>query len=105
MKNILLFLSFTSLYVQGQTLSLKEVMDQVQIQHPELKMYENQALAYTAMAESSTAWEAPQLSAGFFMTPYQTSYWKDQVSTVDGMPSMMRGMGNVMIQARQMIPN
>lgn len=77
----------------------------MQLQHPELKMYESQARAYDAMAEGATAWEAPQLSAGFFMTPYQIAYWKDREKMVNDMPTMMPGMGNVMIQARQMIPN
>lgn len=86
-------------------MSLKEVIGQVQQQHPELKMYESQAKAYDAMAEGATAWEAPQLSAGFFMTPYQTAYWQDREKMVNDMPTMMPGMGNVMIQARQMIPN
>lgn len=105
MKKLFIYFSFASIYAQAQTLSLKEVIVQVQQQHPELKMYESQAKAYDAMAEGATAWEAPQLSAGLFMTPYQTSYWKDRRETIDGMPTMMQGMGNVMIQARQMIPN
>lgn len=92
-----------SLFGNAQVLTFDSVRSAVIARHPELKMYQHQAQAYDAMAEGATAWEAPQIGAGFFMTPYQTRYWRDQQKTVEGMPSMMPGMGNFMIQAKQMI--
>ena len=88
-----------------QVLPLDSVKNRILSQNPELKMFVNQARSYDAMAEGATAWEAPQLGVGFFMTPYQASYWKPQMMKIDGMNTMMPGMGNFMIQAKQMIPN
>jgi outer membrane protein TolC len=68
-------------------------------------MYDNQAKAFDVMATGAKAWDAPQLSAGFFMTPYKTSYWQSQSMDVNGMQSTDPGMGNFMIQGKQMIPN
>lgn len=89
----------------AQVFPLDSVKNRILSQNPELKMFVNQAKSYDAMAEGATAWEAPQLGAGFFMTPYQTSYWKPQMMKIEGMNTMMPGMGNFMIQAKQMIPN
>lgn len=101
--NLLIF-CFTSTGI-AQVLPLDSVKYRILSQNPELKMFENQAKSFDAMAEGATAWEAPQLGAGFFMTPYQTSYWKPQMMKIEGMNTMMPGMGNFMIQAKQMIPN
>ena len=73
--------------------------------NPALEMYSNQAKSLDAMAVGAKAWDAPQIGFGFFMTPYQSSYWKPQSMTVDGMNTMNPGMGNLMIQGKQMIPN
>jgi outer membrane protein, heavy metal efflux system len=100
----LLILCFTSSGI-AQVLPLDSVKNRILSQNPELKMFVNQAKSYDAMAEGATAWEAPLIGAGFFMTPYKSSYWKPQMMKINGMNTMMPGMGNFMIQAKQMIPN
>lgn len=94
-----------SLHLQAQILTYDSVRSIVLDANPELKMYDNQAKSFDAMATGAKAWDAPQLSAGFFMTPYKTSYWKSQTMDVNGMQSSDPGMGSFMIQGKQMIPN
>lgn len=82
--------------------SIKSVIIQ---SNPMLEMYSNQAKSFDAMASGAKAWDAPQIGFGLFMTPYQTSYWKSQTMDINGMNTTMPGMGNLMIQGKQMIPN
>ncbi len=91
--------------VRAQVLTYDSIKSAIIQSNPMLQMYSNQAKSFDAMATGAKAWDAPQIGFGFFMTPYQTSYWKPQTQTVDGMNSMMPGMGNLMIQGKQMIPN
>ncbi len=89
----------------AQVLKFDSVRNVIIANNPELKMYQNQAKAFDAMAEGAMAWDAPQVGAGFFMTPYNPMLWKPQTMVVDGMSTPSPGMGNIMIQAKQMIPN
>lgn len=89
----------------AQVLTYDSIKSSIIQANPMLQMYTNQAKAFDAMATGAKAWDAPQIGFGFFMTPYQTSYWKPQTQNVDGMNTMMPGMGNLMIQGKQMIPN
>ena len=106
-KRCLLLGIFTVLYLplKAQVLTYDSVRTVVLQANPELKMYDNQAKAFDVMATGAKAWDAPQLSAGFFMTPYKTSYWQSQSMDENGMQSTDPGMGNFMIQGKQMIPN
>lgn len=106
-KRCLLLGIFTVLYLplKAQVLTYDSVRTVVLQANPELKMYDNQAKAFDVMATGAKAWDAPQLSAGFFMTPYKTSYWQSKSMDVNGMQSTDPGMGNFMIQGKQMIPN
>ena len=89
----------------AQVLTYDSIKSAIIQSNPMLEMYANQAKSFDAMATGARAWDAPEIGFGFFMTPYQTSYWKPQTLTVDGMNTMMPGMGNLMIEAKQMIPN
>ncbi|MBC7388791.1 MAG: TolC family protein [Opitutaceae bacterium] len=89
----------------SQVLTLDSVRNKIIAQNPELKMYQNKAKAYDAMAEGTRAWDAPQIGGGFYMAPYNTMYWQPQSTTMDGITTTMPAMGNFMIQAKQMIPN
>jgi outer membrane protein, heavy metal efflux system len=102
---LLIFFIFLYVPMKAQVLTYDSVKATVLNANPELKMYDNQAKAFEAMATGAKAWDAPQLSAGLFMTPYKSSYWQPQVMEVNGMQSMDPGMGSFMIQGRQMIPN
>ena len=106
-KRCLLLGIFAVLYLplKAQVLTYDSVRTVVLQANPELKMYDNQAKAFDVMATGAKAWDAPQLSAGFFMTPYKTSYWQSKSMDVNGMQSTDPGMGNFMIQGKQMIPN
>ncbi|MFN8415415.1 MAG: TolC family protein [Cytophagaceae bacterium] len=108
LKNKLLLviaLSLINTVIAAQVLTYDSVRIVILTKNPELEMYRNQSKSMDAMAIGAKAWDAPQIGIGFFMTPYNTSYWSPRVMNIDGMNSMMPGMGNIMIQGRQMIPN
>ena len=90
-----LILSFT--YSKAQTLSLDEVLNQIKTNNPQLKMYDSDIQSMDAAAKGAKSWMAPQVTTGFFMTPYNTQMWKAN--------EMNPGMGNYMLGVTQMIPN
>lgn len=94
-----------SVSTNAQILTYDSIKTAIIQSNPMLEMYRNQAKALDAMSEGAKAWDAPQIGFGFFMTPYQSSYWKPQSMNIDGMNTMSPGMGNLMIQGKQMIPN
>ena len=100
----MLFIS-VSVSAPAQVLSYDSIKTAIIQSNPALEMYNNQAKSFDAMASGAKAWDAPQIGFGFFMTPYQTSYWKSQTMDINGMNTTMPGMGNLMIQGKQMIPN
>ena len=83
--------------VKAQTLSLEEVLTNIKTNNPQLKMYDADIQSMDAAAKGAKSWMAPQVSTGFFMTPYNTQMWKAD--------DMNPGMGNYMIGVTQMIPN
>ena len=103
----ILSLFFVFVYVNSiaQLLTYDSLKTVILAENPELEMYRYNAKALDAMAEGATAWEAPQIGMGLFMTPYNATYWKNQTAGVDGANMTSSGMGSFMIQGRQMIPN
>jgi outer membrane protein TolC len=83
----------------SQVLPLDSVLNNVERNNPELKMYDSQIHAANAYAEGATAWDAPKVGTGFFMTPYNPMMWKANPSTFNN------GMGSYMLSVEQMIPN
>src|SRR3970040_1116652 len=81
----------------AQTLSLEEVLVLVKENNPQLKMYDADIQSMNAAASGAKSWMAPQVSTGFFMTPYNNKLWKAD--------EMGPGMGSYMIGVQQMIPN
>lgn len=81
----------------GQTMKLEAILDSICMAHPVMKMYDNEIRSMDEAAKGARSWMAPQVGAGQFMTPYNTSLWKK-----DG---EMPGMGSVMFSVEQMIPN
>jgi outer membrane protein TolC len=61
-------------------------------------MYDADIRADDEAAKGARSWEAPELSTGLWMTPYDPALWK---RNTDG----TNGMGQYMISAQQMIPN
>jgi outer membrane protein TolC len=83
--------------VKSQTLSLDAVLENIKTNNPQLKMYDADIQSMDAAAKGAKSWMPPQVSTGFFMTPYNTKSWKpDEMGT---------GMGNYMVGVTQMIPN
>jgi len=63
-----------------------------------LKSYDAQIRSLDEAAKGAKNWEAPELSTGFWMTPYNPGLWKKQS---DG----STGMGQYMVSAQQIFPN
>lgn len=89
-----LILSFN---VKSQTISLDAVLENIKTNNPQLKMYDADIQSMDAAAKGAKSWMPPQVSTGFFMTPYNTKLWKPD--------EMSSGMGNYMVGVTQMIPN
>jgi len=83
--------------LKAQILTLNEVLENITLNNPQLKMYDTDIQSMNAAALGAKSWMPPQVQAGFFMTPYNPTFWKS-----DG---EFTGMGNFMIGATQMIPN
>lgn len=90
---------FFALYAQSQErLRLEDVFSAISNNHPELKSYDAQIRSLDEAAKGAKNWEAPLLSSGLFMTPYNPAMWKKGMNGE-------RGMGQYMISAEQMFPN
>ncbi|WP_298117444.1 TolC family protein [Flavobacterium sp.] len=90
-----LFLSYTN--VNGQVMSLDNILNTIKTDNPQLKMYDADIQSMDAAAKGAKSWMPPQVETGFFMTPYNTTMWKAD--------EMSPGMGSYMIGVSQMIPN
>jgi outer membrane protein TolC len=86
-----------SVVVQAQTMTLEEIKNIIQANHPSLKMYDAEINAMDAAASGAWSWMPPEGSTGFFMTPYDPKYIRKT--------SMGNGMGQYAIALQQMFPN
>src|SRR5882762_2598563 len=66
--------------------------------NPSLRSSDAQIRSLDEAAKGARNWEAPQISTGLWMTPYNPNLWKRQA---DG----ASGIGQYMISAEQMLPN
>jgi outer membrane protein TolC len=82
---------------KGQRLSLNNVLDSIQNNHPSLKVYDANVRSLDAASKGARNWMPPELGTGFWMTPYNPKYWKGDNSSF--------GMGQYMISASQTFPN
>lgn len=89
-------LSVLPTYAQ-KTTDISSILDSIQLSNPSLKMYDAEVRSLDEAAKGAKSWMAPELSSGFFMTPYAPRYWK----SMNGQP----GMGQYTIAAQQIIPN
>ena len=87
----------------SQTLELKDVVDSIRQSYPSLKVYDAKINSLDAAAKGARTWDAPQVSTGFWMTPYNTGLWSG--SKASGNMPAQNGMGSYMISAEQMFPN
>ncbi|MDQ6842957.1 MAG: TolC family protein [Bacteroidota bacterium] len=87
----------------AQMLELPDILDNVQRSYPSLKMYDAEIQSLDAATKGARNWMPPQVSAGFWMTPYNTGLWSS--SKANGNIPAQNGMGSYMISAEQMFPN
>ncbi|MBL7793286.1 MAG: TolC family protein [Saprospiraceae bacterium] len=81
-----------------QPMPLPAILDEIALRHPMPAMYDAAIRSQDAAAAGARSWMAPELSAGFLMTPYNPNRWKAE--SIHG-----EGMGSFMISAQQFIPN
>jgi outer membrane protein TolC len=88
-----------SLTAKSQTtMGLDSIFAAIGEGNPSLRSSDALVRSLDEAAKGARSWDAPQLSTGLWMTPYNPNLWKRQA---DGSP----GMGQYMISAEQMLPN
>ncbi len=87
----------------SQMLELKDVVDSIRQSYPSLKVLDAKINSLDAAAKGARNWDAPQVSTGFWMTPYNTGLWSG--SKASGNMPAQNGMGSYMIGVEQMFPN
>lgn len=96
---IMMSLFFCMENTVAQVLTIDSVLNTIEKNHPELKIYDAKINAINTYADGAKSLDAPQVGGGFFMTPYNPQMWKSD-------PSMnTNGMGSFMLSAQQMIMN
>jgi len=93
----LLALSFAAHAQAQRVLPLDSVLRAVAQRNPALRQYDYRAQAKDAAVAGANTWEAPKVSAGYWMTPYNQRPIKE---TNNG-----QGMGMQMVSVEQMLPN
>ncbi|WP_225871291.1 TolC family protein [Pedobacter cryotolerans] len=91
---ILLLLPFYSLAQQKQVLTLDTVLQRIDKNNLLLQSYGLKAESYKHTAKAATAWMAPMVGVGTFMTPYPGQMIMDESDK-----------GSLMLQLEQDIPN
>ena len=107
MKKIILLIGFSFVAwnnVQAQKiLKLDDILDSVQQSYPSLRMYDAEIQSLDAAAKGARNWMPPEVSAGLWMTPYNTRLWNG--TKAEGNMPAQPGMGSFMIGVEQMFPN
>ncbi len=106
MKRLIIITAFIlSLHntVSSQTMALQDILHTILNSYPSLKVYDAQINSLDAAAKGARNWDPPQVSTGFWMTPYNIGLWHGSKATTT-MPAR-NGMGSYMISAEQMFPN
>jgi cobalt-zinc-cadmium efflux system outer membrane protein len=91
---LLLLLPFYVSAQQSPVLSLDTVLQRIDKNNLLLQSYGLKAESYKHTAKAATAWMAPMIGVGTFMTPYPGQTVMDE-----------RDKGSVMVQLEQGIPN
>lgn len=100
MKRLIIMITlFSTLAVDAQpVLGIDSILAVIAHDHPSLRSSDALARSLDEGAKGAHSWEAPQVSTGWWMTPYDPSLWKRQGN---GSP----GIGQYMVSAEQMFPN
>src|SRR6185437_4285098 len=80
------------------TMGLDSIFSVISRNHPALQSSDAEARSLDEAAKGARNWEAPTVSTGFWMTPYDPSLWKRQANGASG-------MGQYMVSAEQLFPN
>ena len=80
-----------------RVLPLDSVLRTVRQRNPALRQYDYRAQAKQAAVAGANTWEAPKVSAGYWMTPYNQRAVKELNNG--------RSMGMQMVSVEQMLPN
>ena len=91
--SIMISIATTAVYGQSR-LSLDSILTRIDKENQNLRAYSNRATSLNEKAEGATAWMAPMLGAGTFMTPYPGKSVMDD-----------RDKGAYMFSVEQDIPN
>lgn len=102
MKRNYFFITGLSVFITFSThaqkpIRINSILDSIELSNPSLKMYDAEVRSLDEAAKGAKSWMAPELSSGFFMTPYAPRYWK----SMNGQP----GMGQYSVAVQQIIPN
>jgi outer membrane protein TolC len=107
MKKIISLIGFSVLLwnnLQAQKiLKLDDILNSVQQSYPSLRMYDAEIQSLDAAAKGARNWMPPEVSAGLWMTPYNTRLWNG--TKAEGNMPAQPGMGSYMIGVEQMFPN
>jgi outer membrane protein TolC len=90
-------------WTRAQTVQLNDVLNTIRQSYPSLKMYDAEIESLDAAAKGARNWMSPEISAGLWMTPYNTALWNG--TKADGSMPAQEGMGSYMIGVEQMFPN
>ena len=88
---------------RAQQTTLNDILNTIQKEHPQLKMYDADIRSMDEAAKGARSWMPTEFGAGFFMTPYNPKMWKAEKNDMTGMTEP--GMGSFMLSAQQMFPN
>jgi outer membrane protein TolC len=100
---LILIMSVAVCTTKAQTQSLDDILNTIQKEHPQLKMYDADIRSMDEAAKGARNWMPTEFGAGFFMTPYNPKMWKAGMKGMDG--NQEPGMGSFMLSAQQMFPN
>ncbi len=88
----------------GPVLPLDSVLQILERRNPAVQQYAYQAQAKEAAAAGYNSWEAPKVSAGLWMTPYNQRKARE-LSGMNGAAGPNQLQGQAIVSVEQMIPN
>ncbi|MDJ0368053.1 TolC family protein [Hymenobacter sp. H14-R3] len=97
LKILLLTLTLPALAQAQRVLPLDSVLRAVESRNPALRQYGYRAQAKDAAVAGANTWEAPKVSAGYWMTPYNQRPIREMNNG--------QGMGMQMVSVEQPLPN
>jgi len=87
--------------LSGPVLPLDSVLQRVEQRNPAVQQYAYRAQAKEAAVAGYNSWEAPKVSAGLWMTPYN----QRKARELSGMAGSNQLQGQTIVSVEQMIPN